>query len=97
MTDDDIIALCRKHGAKVASDAAYAAMGGRKAAATALGIGALPLPELYRVTVLAYGLMSDEDQAADLGRAVVDAAKSAAPPKAPPRDGDLPDNDWPEL
>ncbi len=75
MTDDDIARLCRKHGAKVLSDAACAAMEGRRQAATALGFGDLPLPGLYRVTVVAYGLMGDEDQAADLTEAVIGLAR----------------------
>ena len=76
MTDQDIITACRTHGAKVVSDAAYAAMDGRRTALEALGLGELHgLGQLHRATVLAYSLMSDEDQAADLTHAVVSGAK----------------------
>ena len=82
MTDQQIIDSCRKHGAKVASDAAYAAMEGRRAALIALGLGELQgLADLHRVTTLAYALMSDDDQAADLTKAVIDASKLPTGPR----------------
>ena len=67
MTDQQIIDTCRTHGAKAVSDAAYAAMEGRRVALVALGLGDLQgLAVLHRATSLAYALMSDDDQAADL-------------------------------
>ena len=76
MTDQEIIAACRKHGAKTVSDAAYLAMQGRRASLDALGLGTLAgLGALHQATVIAYKLMSDEDQAADLVRATIDGAK----------------------
>lgn len=75
--DDDIRALCRKHGAKACSDAAYAAMEGKRGAADVLGFGEATLPALYRITIVAYALMSDDDQLADLTRASIDAARVA--------------------
>jgi len=39
--DDRITAACRRYGAKVTSDAAYAAMSGRPAALAAQGLGDL--------------------------------------------------------
>lgn len=75
-TDTDINSVCRTHGAKVVSDAAYAAMDGRRTALEALGLGEIRgLGQLHHVTTLAYALMSDEDQAADLTHAVVSGAK----------------------
>lgn len=76
MTDQDIIASCRKHGAKTVSDAAYLAMQGRRTSLDALGLSALAgLGALHQATVIAYKMMSDEDQAADLVRATIDGAK----------------------
>jgi hypothetical protein len=76
MTEQDIITACRKHGAKVVSDAAYLAMQGRRTSLDALGLGLLAgLGDLHRATVIAYKLMSDDDQAADLVRATIDGAK----------------------
>ena len=70
-------AACRKHGAKVVSDAAYAAMSGRGPALVALGLGHCVgnLPALHLITTTAYALMPDEDQALDLTQASIDAAK----------------------
>jgi len=77
MTNDQITAACRKHGAKNVSDAAYEAMNGQRALIDALGLGSLAgLGDLHRATVLAYGLMGEDDQAADLTRAAIDAAKT---------------------
>lgn len=75
MTDEQIVALCRHHGAKACSDAAYAAMEDRRQAADALGFGAAALPVLYRITVVAYNHMSDEERVADLTGAVIKSAK----------------------
>lgn len=76
MTEQQIIVACRKHGAKIISDAAYAAMEGRRTALDALGMGALVgLGSLHSATVIAYRLMSDDDQAADLTGAVIKGAK----------------------
>lgn len=73
----DATAACRKHGAKIISDAAYAAMAGRHAPLQALGLGQCigNLPALHLVTTTAYALMSDDDQALDLAQASIDAAK----------------------
>ncbi len=73
----DATAACRKHGAKVVSDAAYAAMSGRPAPLQALGLGQClgNLPALHLITTAAYSLMSDDDQALDLAQASIDAAK----------------------
>jgi hypothetical protein len=76
MTDQQITDACRKHGAKIVSDAAYAAMDGQRTALDVLGLGALRgLGELHRATVIAYGMMGEHDQAADLTQAAIDAAK----------------------
>ena len=76
MTDQQIIDACRKHGAKVVSDAAYAAMEGRHAALLSIGLGDLRgLAALHKAATLAYELMPAEDQAADLCKAIVDASK----------------------
>lgn len=76
MTDTEIGALCRTHGAKVVSDAAYSAMEGKRAALIALGLGSISgLGDLHRVTSVAYSLMGDDDQAADLTEAAIKAAK----------------------
>lgn len=73
----DALAALRTHGAKVVSDAAYAAMAGRTTALTALGMGHCigNLPALMLITTEAYALMPDEDRAADLAQASIDAAK----------------------
>ena len=76
MTDKQIINACSKHGAKVVSDAAYAAMEGRPAVLIGIGLGELRgLAALHKTTTLAYELMPDEDKAADLCKAIVDASK----------------------
>lgn len=75
LSDAQISALCHQHGAKVISDAAYSAMEGRRAAALRLGFGEATLPALYRITMQAYRLMSDAEQAGDLADAVIAAAK----------------------
>lgn len=76
MLDDQQIAdLCRRHGAKVCSDAAYAAMEGRRAAAMRLGFGEANVPTLYRITTVAYSLMSESEQAADLADAAIAGAR----------------------
>lgn len=76
LTDDQIRALCRAYGAKKVSDAAYAAMSGQRAAATAVGIppGA-SLGVLYRITSIALPMMSVEDAAADAAQAAIGAAQ----------------------
>ena len=75
MTDQQITEACRKHGAKGVSDAAYAAMDGRPAAILALGLGDLRnLGDLHRATSIAYGLMGDDDRAADMTQATIRAA-----------------------
>lgn len=92
MTEQDVIDACRKHGAKVVSDAAYAAMEGRPAALVAIGLGALQhVGALMRITSITYTLMSDDDQAADYTKAVIDGAKITAPPGANPAPGDYDD------
>lgn len=81
MTDDQIIAACRKHGAKNVSDAAYAAMNGNRVVMASLGLGELSgLGQLHRATVLAYSLMGDDDQASDLTLAAINAAKLGRSP-----------------
>ena len=76
MTDQQIADACRKHGAKTISDAAYAAMDGRRFALDALGLHDLRgIGALHRATTIAYALMSDDDQAADLTDASIRAAK----------------------
>lgn len=75
MDDNTITRLCRQHGAKTLSDAAYAAMEGRRAAIEALGVDAKGLATLHRITCLAYRLMSAEDQASDLAYAAIKGAK----------------------
>ena len=76
MSDDDIAAACRRYGAKAVGDAAYAAMNGRRDALIALGLGHVEgLPALYRVTLTAHAAMTDEERAADLMQASIDAAK----------------------
>ncbi len=76
MTDQKIIDACRKHGAKTVSDAAYAAMNGYRSALAALGLGELHgIGPLHHVTVLAFGLMGDDDKAADLTGAIIKASK----------------------
>lgn len=76
MTYQQITDACRKHGAKLVSDAAYAAMDGRRTALEALGLGELRgLGDLHRATAIAYGLMGEDDQAADLTDAAIKGAK----------------------
>ena len=76
MTDYDIASLCRQHGAKILSDAAYAAMESRHAALDALGLQDVRgMGLLYRITSVAYPLMSDEDQAADATHAAIQGAR----------------------
>lgn len=71
-----IAAACRKHGAKEVSDACYSAMNGRRAALEALGLGELRgIAQLHLATTVAYNLMGDEDQVADLTTATIDGAK----------------------
>ncbi|MFN9279370.1 MAG: hypothetical protein ACK6DW_06475 [Betaproteobacteria bacterium] len=74
---NDALAACRTHGAKVVSDAAYAAMSGQPVRLQALGLGRYVgnLPALHLITTAAYELMSDDDQALDLAQASIDAAK----------------------
>jgi hypothetical protein len=73
----DATDACRKHGAKVVSDAAYAAMSGRPTPLRALGLGQCVgnLPALHLITTTAYALMPDDDQAHDQAQASIDAAK----------------------
>lgn len=76
MTDEQIRDLCRAQGAKMVSDAAYAAMSGQRGAATALGIPAdASLAVLYRITSIALPMMSDEDAATDAAQAAIGLAK----------------------
>jgi len=76
MTTEKIEQACRKHGAKGVSDAAYLAMEGKRHTLAALGLGDITgLAGLHEVTTIAYRLMPDEDQAADLTRASIDGAK----------------------
>ena len=76
MTDQQITAACRKYGAKVVSDAAYAAMNGRRATLDRMGLDGLRgLGQLHAATVITYSLMPDEDQAADLTEAAISGAK----------------------
>ena len=76
MTHDQIAAICRTHGAKRVSDAAYAAMEGRRGALQAIGLdGVVGLGPLHEITVVAYKLMSDDDQGADAAQACIDLAK----------------------
>lgn len=76
MTNDQLSDACRKHGAKVVSDAAYAAMEGRRTALVALGLGELhSLSDLHAATLVAYRVMPDDDQAADLTDAIIKASK----------------------
>lgn len=73
----DATVACRRHGAKIVSDAAYAAMSGRHAPLQAIGLGpcAGNLPALHLIVTTAYELMGDEDKVADLAQASIDAAK----------------------
>lgn len=76
MTDQQITDACRNHGAKIVSDAAYAAMDGRRTALAAMGLGELRgVGNLHRATTIAYELMGDDDQAADLMAATIRGAK----------------------
>ena len=76
MTDQQIADACRKHGAKIVSDAAYAAMDGKRTALDALGLGELRgLGDYHRATTIAYGLMGEDDQAADLTAATIKGAQ----------------------
>lgn len=86
----DATAACRKHGAKIVSDAAYAAMSRREVALRALGLGYClnNMPALHLLTTTAYALMGDEDQAADLGEASIAAAAITAPRGANSRSQD---------
>jgi len=78
--DSRVLQACRTHGALRVSDAAYAAMSGQGAALRCLGLGDLcgNLAALNRATTLAYGLMPDEDRAADLAAAEAALAKLPA-------------------
>lgn len=74
--DERIAAACQLHGALTVSDAAYAAMSGSRATLVKVGLGDLAgLPALYRATTIAYKLMEPGEQAADLTKAAIDAAK----------------------
>lgn len=74
MSDNEIIDLLRRHGVKAVSDAAYAWMEGRPDALQAYGL-TVTMPLAYRITTLAYPLMSDNDKAADLCKAVIEGAR----------------------
>jgi len=78
MTDAEITALCRTHGAKRVSDAAYRAMEGRRSDALRLGFGEATLPALYAITTLAYRLMTDAQRACDLADAAISGARISA-------------------
>jgi hypothetical protein len=83
LTDDNIAAACKTHGAKTVSDAGYSRMSGNRHALPALGLAdAATLGEAHRVTVVAHRLMSTEEQALDLAQASIDLAKVVTPPKA---------------
>lgn len=75
MTDQEIALLCDRLGAKVVSDAAYAAMAGNRGPLETLGIEAHGLATLNRIAEIAYKLMDAVEQADDLTRATIDAAK----------------------
>ena len=75
MTDDEITAACKKHGAKAVSDAAYAAMGGDYKPLSGLGISCIGLAPLYRITSLTHQLMTPDEQADNLAQAAVGLAK----------------------
>lgn len=67
---------CATHGARAVSEAAYAAMTGRRAALDAVGLGdAKGIGALHEITVIAFGLMGAADRAADLTQATIDGAR----------------------
>lgn len=74
MSDSEIIDLLRRHGVKAVSDAAYAWMEGRPDALQAYGL-TVTMQLAYRITTLAYPLMSDDDRAADLCKAVIEGVR----------------------
>lgn len=67
---------CVTHGARAVSEAAYAAMAGRRQSLERLGLGEVcGIGSLHEVTVIAFGAMGPADRAADLATAAVDAAR----------------------
>lgn len=75
MTDQEIAAICDRIGAKVVSEAAYAAMSGNRKPLEMTGIEAHDIATLNRIAEVAYKLMDSIEQADDLARATIDGAK----------------------
>jgi len=75
VTDHDITALCQLHGAKAVSDAAYAAMRGEYKALSALGVSVIGIGALHRMTTIAYGQMSIDEQAMDAAQASINLSR----------------------
>lgn len=70
---------CREHGAKVVSDAAYAAMGGNRAGLDRVKLG--DVKGVYLLDVVgstAHKLMEPDEQAMDLAEVTIDLAKIGA-------------------
>lgn len=67
---------CREHGAKVVSDAAFAAMRGNRSGLERLKLGDVEgIGLLDVVGSTAYKLMEPEEQALDLAQATIELAK----------------------
>lgn len=75
MTDDDIRDACMAHGAKRVYDAAYAHIGGNKAALEGVGLSAATIGDADRIGRVAFGLLGAADRAADLADITIKGAK----------------------
>jgi len=82
MTDDDIRAACRRHGAAAIYALAARALTDRTARAqmAALGLPARNVAGCDRIMACAFGIMSDEQRAADLAGAAIALARLSSRP-----------------
>jgi hypothetical protein len=80
MTEQDIIAACRAHGAQVVYQAAVAALTKPAPALHAMGLPVRGAADANRVMSVAFDLLSPEDRTADLADAIIGLAKLSSKP-----------------
>mgnify|MGYP000470498298 CR=1 FL=1 len=73
---EQIQIACRTHGAKAVSDAAYAAMEGRRELLEQVGLGHLAgAGMLHQITAECFELMTPAEKAAELANATITSSR----------------------
>ena len=75
MTDAEILAACKTHGAKHVYAAAYSAMSGQRDALVRVGLQAANMGDMDRIGRFAFGLLDAKERAADLADVTIKGAK----------------------